>query len=101
MGYPLLTSLKNWEYEVMHVKVKFAAGASSMAGMREICIKANPDPLVTLKLIEKQTGFPIRDKMGKEYTLLVNGKSFKTIQKEGIMIKEGDTILVVPFIGGG
>lgn len=85
----------------MKVKIKFAAGTGSSLGLKEKVVDASPNLVTTLALIEQQTGYPLHKKLEEGYVLLVNGKSYTHYLKGDTFLQDGDSLMILPLLGGG
>jgi len=94
----------------MKVKVRFFTRLREITDKREEELEVNNDATVgnLLKLLEEEHGLEfkayIRNKWG-EFTgnlqYLLNGKNVTTLQGFNTKLKEGDTLAIIPPVGGG
>ncbi len=86
---------------VVQVVVKFLAHSSAEAGIKKTMLKTANNLPDAIREIEKQTGFPLGQKLQKGYSLMINGRSYLLLQKDGFRLRDGDTLVVLPKLGGG
>lgn len=86
---------------VVLVEVKFLSHCFMEAGIKKIKLKTVRTMPEAIKEIEKQTGFPLDQKLKKGYSLIINGRSYLLLQKDGYLLKDGDVLAVLPKLGGG
>ncbi len=87
----------------LKVEVRFFAHFYEEAGLKSIEIEiAKDSSLVEVsKKIELATGFPLSEKLGRECSILINGRSFHLFKEDEIVFENCDRIAVIPLIGGG
>jgi len=94
----------------MRVTVKFFTTLREITGRREEEIKSSSDLTVgeVLKQLSKEHGSQfinyVYDETGKVRTylqLLVNGRSITTMQGFKTRLREGDSVAIIPPVGGG
>lgn len=86
---------------MIKIKIKFGAGTGKEHGLKEMEIIASSDLKSTMQIIEKRTGFPLQERLTGQFVILVNGKNYFHYLNNKIPLKDGDTLLLVPILGGG
>lgn len=86
---------------VIKVEVNFLAHIAEELGVRKLVINTKNTLPEAISEIERATGFPLSSKLESGYGILVNGRSYQLMQKEKLVLKEGDKIAILPTLGGG
>jgi len=94
----------------MKVKVRFFTRLREITNKREDEIAVVDDTTVgnLLKLLEEKYGSEFRDYVRNKrgdfrdnLQYLINGKNARSLQGFGTGLKEGDTMAIIPPVGGG
>jgi len=94
----------------MKVKLRFFTRLREITNKREEEIEVKKDTAVEdlLKLLEEKYGLEfkdyIRNKRGRlreNLQYLINGKNVGSLQGFETKLKEGDTVAIIPPVGGG
>jgi len=86
---------------MIRIKVKFLAHLSDQVGFKELNLITDDDLSQAIREIELITGYPLQESLDRDAMLLINGKSYCHHLKNSTKLKEGDTLAVVPILGGG
>ena len=90
---------------MMRVKVEviFFAQFYEEVDLKSIEVEIDQDSSLfeVIKIIDLVTGFPLSEKLGKECSILINGRSFHLFEENEIVFENGDRVAVIPLIGGG
>ncbi len=86
---------------MVKVEVNFLAHIAEELGVRKLLIHTKNTLPEAVSEIERATGFPLSSKLECGYGLLVNGRSCRLLQKEQMILNEGDKIAILPTLGGG
>lgn len=94
----------------MKVKIRFFTTLREITGKREetaeLAGRATVDNLLSFlskKYGEKFTNYLYHEETGLQVSLqvLVNGKNITTLQELETELKDGDTLAIIPPVGGG
>lgn len=83
------------------IKVKFFGVEDDKPESDELTIETENTIPEAIKAIEKASGFPLSTNLNKGYGMLINGRSYNLVQKEGFILSEGDKLVILPKLGGG
>jgi len=83
------------------IKVRYFVTEDETIGNEDLIIETENTLPDAIKTIEKVTGFPLSYKLNRGYGMLVNGRSYYLLQKEGFTLSEGDKVVILPKLGGG
>ena len=86
---------------MVKVEVKFLAHTAEISGVRKLVLTTANTLPDAVREIEKATGFPLESRLGQGYGILINGRSHRLLQKEKLVLKEGDKLAILPTLGGG
>jgi molybdopterin converting factor small subunit len=90
---------------MMKVKIEviFFAHFYEEADVKNIGVEIDQDSFLfeVISIIDLVTGFQLSEKLGKECSILINGRSSNLYEENEIVFEDGDRIAVIPLIGGG
>lgn len=86
---------------IVSVKVKFFVVEDEATGCEDLIIETENTLSEAIEAIEKASGFPLSRKLNRGYSMLINGRSYYLLLKEGFTLSEGDKIVILPKLGGG
>lgn len=86
---------------IVKVEVKFLAHLSEEPAVSKLEINTGNTLPEAISEIERVTGFPLGAMLENGYGILINGRSYRLLQQEKLILKEGDKLAILPALGGG
>jgi len=83
------------------VEVIFIGQLAEETGYRNLTVEASDNLKSLLLAIEQVTGLSTKKILKKSHSILVNGRSYYLLGKESTELKENDTVIITPKLGGG
>ncbi|MEW6546534.1 MAG: dihydrodipicolinate synthase family protein [Bacillota bacterium] len=86
--------------EAVQVDVHIFGTLLPEGGKRDLCVRVSPELSIALKEIEQRLAVRLGDRLDRDVIVLVNGRRVLG-DFSGWTLKEGDTVVLVPPLGGG
>ncbi len=83
------------------VQVQFLGQIGEEIGTKEVYLRVSSELHKAIGDLELALGVSLRDQLGKQWTILVNGRNYLLIMADGGRLQDGDCLVFVPFLGGG